>query len=176
VLYCGELGHLARDCPQEQKHSRGEYRGSFRGGYRSGHRRGSRGSSEGGGVRVNLLSTANQSKVETREMGVQYEDGGGQVTLINAQLSPFGESPIVDTINTVKSHFNVCIYPLKYVNVTVSGCDCVALKYSGCQIPLVSNRLFSWCCNKTVGKVTLHGFGRDQTVRAPIGKPNCVSE
>jgi len=62
----------------------------------------------------------------------------------------------------------VCIYPLKYVNVTVSGCDCVALEDSGCQIPLVSNRLFSWCCNETVGKVTLHGFGRDQTVRAPL--------
>jgi len=60
----------------------------------------------------------------------------------------------------------VCIYPLKYVNVTVSGCDCVALEDSGCQIPLVSNRLISWCCNETVGKVTLHGFGRNQTVRA----------
>jgi len=101
-------------------------------------------------------------------MGVQYEDGGGQVTLINAQLSPFGEYPIVDTVNAVKSYPNVCIYPLKYVNVTVSGCDCVALQDSGCQIPLVSNRLFSWCCNETVGNVTLHGFERDQTVRAPL--------
>ena len=45
-------------------------------------------------------------------MGVQYEDGGGQVTFINAQLSPFEEYPIVDTVNTVKSHPNVCIYPL----------------------------------------------------------------
>jgi len=101
-------------------------------------------------------------------MGVQYEDGGGQVTLINAQLSPFGEYPIVNTVNTVKSHPNVCIYPLKYVNVTVSGCDCVALEDSGCQIPLVSNRLFSWCCNETVGNVTLHGLARDQKVRAPL--------
>ena len=93
--------------------------------------------------RVNLVSTVGQSRVETREMGVHYEDGGGQVTLINAQFSPFGEYPIVDTVNTAKSHPNVCIYLLKYVNVTVSGCDCVALEDSGCQISLVSNRLFS---------------------------------
>ena len=165
---CGELGHLTRDCPQEQKHSRCGYRGSFQGGYRGGHRGGSRGSSQGGGVRVNLVSTVGQSRVETREMGVQYEDGGGQVTFINAQLSPFEEYPIVDTVNTVKSHPNVCIYPLKYLNVTVSGCDCVALEDSGCQIPLVSNRLLSRCCNETVGNVTLHGFGRDQMVRAPL--------
>ena len=54
------------------------------------------------------------------------------------------------------------------VNASVSGCDCVALEDSECQIPLVSNRLFSWCCNETVCNVTLHGFGRDQTVRAPL--------
>jgi len=52
--------------------------------------------------------------------------------------------------------------------VTVAGYDCVALEDSGCQIPLVSNRLFSWCCNETVGNVTLHGFGKDQTVHAPF--------
>ena len=52
--------------------------------------------------------------------------------------------------------------------MTVSESDCVALEDSGYQIPLVTNRLFSWCCNETVGKVTLHGFGRDQTVRAPL--------
>jgi len=78
-----------------------------------------------------------------------------QVTFISAQITPFGEYPIVDTVNMVKSNPNVCIYPLKYVNVTVSGCDCVALEDSGCQIPLVSNRLFSWCCDETVGNVTL---------------------
>jgi len=110
-------------------------------------------------------------------MNVQYEDGGGQVTLINAQLSPFKEYPIVDTVNTVKSAPNVCIYPLKYVSVTVSKCDCVSLEDSGCQIPLVSNRLFLWCCNETLGNVTLHGFGKDQTVRVRlVGKPHCVFE
>jgi len=67
---CGELGHLARDCPQKQSNSRGGYRGSFRGGCRGGHRGGSRSSSQGGGVRVNLVSTVGQSRVETREIGV----------------------------------------------------------------------------------------------------------
>jgi len=57
---------------------------------------------------------------------------------------------------------------LQYVNVTVAGCDCVALEDSGCQIPLVSSRLFSWCCNETVGSVTLYGFGKNHTVRAPL--------
>jgi len=67
---CVELGHLARNRHQEQKHNRGGYRGSFRGGYCGGHREGFRGGSQGGGVRVNLVSTVGQSRVETREMGV----------------------------------------------------------------------------------------------------------
>jgi len=71
----------------------------------------------------------------------------------------------------------VYIYPLKYVSVTVLGCDCVALEDSGCQIPLVSNRLFLWCCNETVGNVTLHGFGKDQTVCAPLVNLNvCLND
>jgi len=57
---------------------------------------------------------------------------------------------------------------LQYVNVTVSGCDCVALEDSGCQMPLISKRLFSWCCNETVGTVTLHGFGKNHTVQDPL--------
>jgi len=51
-----------------------------------------------------------QSRVETCEMGVQYEDGGGQVTLINAQLLPFGEYPIVDTVNTMLKVTQMCVY------------------------------------------------------------------
>jgi len=43
--------------------------------------------------------------------------------------------------------------------------------------PLVSNRLFSWCCDNTVGNVTLHGFGRDQTIRAPLANLSvCLSD
>jgi len=110
-------------------------------------------------------------------MGVQYENGGGQVTLINAQITPCGKYPIVDTVNTVKSNPNVCIYPLKYVNVTVSGCDCVALEDNGCQILLISNRLFLWCCDDTVGDVTFQDFGRDQTVCALLANLTvCLSD
>jgi len=55
-----------------------------------------------------------------------------------------------------------------YVNITVPGCDCVALEDSGCQIPVISKRLFSLCCNETVDTVTLHGFGKNLTVQAPL--------
>jgi len=117
---------------------------------------------------VNLVSTMGQPQVETREMGVQYEDGGEQVNLIATDNWTFGEHPIVEAVSTVKSSTAVCIYPLQYVNVAVSGCDCVALEDSGCQIPLISKRLFSWCCNETVGTVTFHGFGKNHTVQAPL--------
>jgi len=54
---------------------------------------------------------------------------------------------------------------------------CVALEDSGCQIPVVSNRLFSELCQETVGNVTLHGFGRDHTVIAPLANLTvCLSD
>ena len=73
-------------------------------------------------------------------MGVQYDDGG-QVSLIQTNHWEFGAHPIVDAVSMVKSNPSVCIYPLQYVNVTVAGCDCVALEDSRCQIPLVSSCL-----------------------------------
>ena len=39
---------------------------------------------------------------------------------------------------------------------------------SGCQIPVVSNRLFGWCRDEAIGNVDLHGFGKDHTIRAPL--------
>jgi len=54
------------------------------------------------------------------------------------------------------------------MNVNVSGCDCVALEDSGCQIPIVSKRMFSGCCDDAVGKVMLHGFGKHHSVQAPL--------
>jgi len=75
---------------------------------------------------------------------------------------------VVDTIITEKSAPSVRIYPLQYVNVSVAGCDCVALEDSGCQIPIVSKRMFAGCCNDPVGKVDLHGFGKNHTVHAPL--------
>ena len=88
----------------------------------------------------------------------------------------FGAHPIVGTACAYDASSDLHAYPLKYVNVTVSGCECVALEDSGCQIPLVSNRLFSELCNKTVGNVTLHVFGRGQTVQAPLANVTvCLS-
>jgi len=158
----GELGHMAKDCPHIQAGQRGGYGGGPYGGFRGGHR----GNPQGGGVRVNLISTARQPQVETREMGIHYD--GGQVNLIQPNIWEFGAHPIVDAVSTVKTNPSVCIYPLQYVNVTVAECDCFALEDSGCQILLVSSRLFSWCCNETVGSVTLHGFGKNHTVQAPL--------
>ena len=83
---------------------------------------------------MNLVSTMGQPQVETREMGVQYEDGSKQVNLIITDNWTFGEHPIVEAVSTVKTSTAVCIYPLQYVNVTVSGCDCVALEDSDCQV------------------------------------------
>jgi len=165
---CQEAGHIARDCPHEQGNGRGNYRGNFRRGHRGSYREGTRGHSHGEDVYVNLVSTMGQPQVETREMGVQYEDGGEQVNLIATGNWTFGEHPIVEAVSAVKGTPAVCIYPLQYVNVTVSGCDCVALEDSGCQIPLISKRLVSWCCNETVGTVTLNGFGKNHTVQAPL--------
>jgi len=132
---CQEAGHIARDCPHEQGNGRGNYRGNFRRGLRGSYREGTRGHSQGEGAHVNLVSTMGQPQVETREMGAQYEDGGEQVNLIVTDNWTFGEHPIIEAVSTVKTSPAVCIYPLQYVNVTVSGCDCVALEDSGCQIP-----------------------------------------
>jgi len=106
--------------------------------------------------------------VKTRDMGVQYGDGGEQANPNNHNSWEFGAHPIVGTVCAYDVSSDLDAYPLKYVNVTVSGCKCVALEDSGCQIPVVSNRLFSELCQETVGNVTLHGFGRDQTVIAPL--------
>jgi len=112
-------------------------------------------------VRVNLVSTDETTQVKTLERGVQYADGREQANPNNRNSWKFGAHPIVGTVCAYDASSDLHAYPLKYVNVTVSGCDCVAVEDSGCQIPLVSNRLFSWCCDDAVGNVTFHGFGRD---------------
>jgi len=106
--------------------------------------------------------------VKTRERSVQYGNGGQEANPNNHNSWEFGAHPIVGTICAYDASSDLQAYPFKYVNVTVSGCDFVALEDSGCQIPLVSNRLFSKLCKKTVGNVTIHGFAGDQTVQAPL--------
>ena len=44
----------------------------------------------------------------------------------------------------------------------------MALNDSGCQIPVVSNRLFGWCREGAIGKVDLHIFGKNHTIQAPL--------
>ena len=106
---------------------------------------------------------------DVRDVGIQSDDGG-QVNFVTPNKWEFGEFPVVDTVKTEKNVPSVHIYPLQYVNVNVSGCDCVALEDSGCQIPIVSKRMFSECCDNDsiVGKVLLHGFGKNHTAQAPL--------
>jgi len=164
---------MARDCASEPSGRRG----CFKEGWRGRCRGGSRGDGQHGGVRVNLVSTEETTQEKTRERGVQHGDGGEQANPNNHNSWDFGAHPIVGTVCAYDASSDLHAYPLKYVNVTVSGCDCVALEDSGCQIPLVSNRLFSDLCNETVGNVTLHGFGRDQTVRTPLANLTvCLSD
>jgi len=66
-------------------------------------------------------------------MGVQYGNGGEQANPGSHNSWEFGAHPIVGTVCTNDADVNVRTYPLKYVNVTVSGCDCVA--------PVLSNFL-----------------------------------
>ena len=72
--------------------------------------------------------------MKTREMGVQYGDGGEQANPNNHNSWEFGAHPIVGTACAYDASSDLHAYPLKYVNVTVSGCECVALEDSGCQI------------------------------------------
>ena len=123
------------------------------------------------------MSTGERTQGKTRKMGVQYGDGGEQANHSSPNSWEFGDHPIVGTVCAYDVSSDLCAHSLKYVNVTVSGCDCVALEDSGCHIPLVSNRLFLELCNETVGNVTFHGFGRDQTVHAPLANLTaCLSD
>jgi len=145
---------MVRDCASEPSVKRGGFKEGWRGRYQGG----SRGDGQNGKVRINLVSTDGTTQVKTRERGVQYGDGGEQANPNNHNSWKFGAHPIVGTVCAYNASADLHAYPRIYANVTVLGCDCVALKDSGCQISLVSNRLFSWCCNETVGNVTLHGF------------------
>jgi len=184
---CGGRGHIARNCPSHNGGNRGGIRGGSLGGYRGSHHgdyqgglshRGNyqdggahRSNYSGGGARVNLCQMVGQPQMrETREMGVQADECG-QVDLITANNWEFGDYPTVNTVGTCNPATSACIYPLHYVNVNVSGCDCVALEDSGCQIPVISKRLFSQCCDDAkgiVGEVMLRGFGKCHTVSAQL--------
>ena len=79
----------------------------------------------------------------------------------------FGDYPIVKSMTTYSPCPQVRVFPLQYLEVSIEGNQCTALNDSGCQIPIVSNRLFGWCAEGAVGHVNLHGFGQDHVVQAP---------
>ena len=60
------------------------------------------------------------------------------------------------------------MFPLQYLEVSIEGNKCTALNDSGCQIPIVSNRLFGWFAQGAVGRVNLHVFGQDHVVQASL--------
>jgi len=127
---------------------------------------------QNGTAHVNLCSVERSLvERETRDMGVQSDDEG-HVMIVTPDQWEFCAFPVVgavDTVCTKPSLPSVHVYPLHYVNVNVSGRECVALEDSGCQIPIVSERMFAWCCDDAVGKVTLHDFGKSHTVQeAPL--------
>jgi len=118
---------------------------------------------------VNLCKMVGQPQMtETREMGTQVDEGE-QINLVATNDWEFGDYPIIYTIGTGESKPSGFVYPLHYVNV--SGCNCIALEDSGCQIPVVSKRLFAQCrdvANINVGQVVLHGFGQSHAVHVPV--------
>jgi len=52
------------------------------------------------------------------------------------------------------------------VKVNVAGVECNALNDSGCQIPVVSTRLFDWCGENAIGSAVLSKFSACQRADA----------
>jgi len=76
--------------------------------------------------------------------------------------------PIVRSVTTYSLCPQVRMFPLQYLEVNIKDNQGTALNDSGCQIPIVSNRLFGWCSEGAVGRVNLHDFGQDHVVQAPL--------
>jgi len=162
---CNGVGHFAKDCPSNRGGDRRSYRGNPRGGGSSSYQSSNRG--QRGGAHVNLCSTLGTPQLQSKDMGVQCSEDDLQVNLVTQPRWEFEEFPDVD-VTTIKTLPIVRVYPLHYVEVSVAGYECIALEDSGCQIPVVSNRLFGWCRDGAIGSVDLHGFGKDHTIRAPL--------
>jgi len=123
---CNATDHLARNCP------RGRGCGG-RGNYRA------RGSTRAlgvtlGGPKVNLCTT--MGLPHKNDVGTQCEVESAEVKL------EFAEQPMVDSVTSTDVPLQIRIFPLQYVKVNIAGVECNALKDSGCQIPVVSTRLF----------------------------------
>ena len=106
------------------------------------------------------------SELRSTDIGVQYNDDDFQVNLLTQTKWEFGKCPSLD-VTTVKALPTVRVYSPQYIELSVAGYECVALEDSGCQIPIVSNRLFGWCREGAIGNVVLHGFCKGHTVQTP---------
>ena len=153
---CNRPGHIARDCPN--RGGRGPFSGRQRGGgYARGPYRGS--------ARVNVCAARGlvvpTPIAQTREVGIQWEEE-------ETPTWEFSEHPTVKAVITKQLTPSVRVFPLQFVKVNIAGHSCTALNDSGCQIPIVSERMFGWCKDGAVGTVSLHGFGRDHAVQAPL--------
>ena len=68
-------------------------------------------------------------------MGVQSDDSG-LVTFVAPGKWEFSDFPSVSNVFSEKNVPAGHIYPLRFVNVTVSGCECVALEAVGVRYRL----------------------------------------
>jgi len=83
-------------------------------------------------------SGANPERAQTREVGIQWEEEETPTWEIS-------EHPIVKAVITKQLTPSVLVFSLKFVKVKIAGHSCTALNDSGCQIPIVSERMFGWC-------------------------------
>ena len=118
---CNALSHVARNYPRGRG-GRGYYRGNTRGYPRR--------------AQVNLCTT--MELPHKNDVSTQCEV---DVDLVDVKWE-FAEHPVVESVTSADVTPQVRIYPLQYVKVNVAGVECNALKDSGCQIPVVSTRLF----------------------------------
>jgi len=69
---------------------------------------------------------------------------------------------VAESVTSTDVQPQIRIYPLQYVKVYVAGVECDALNDSGCQIPVVSTRLFDGCGENVIGTNVLSGFSAGQ--------------
>lgn len=158
---CNRPGHLAKDCYQRVGAPAAQ-QGGPRGAGSYSHQFGSRGNR--GGAHVKLRTTREPVRtVRVQDCGAQCDEEG-HCGLTETSWE-FGDYPIVKSMTMYSPCPQVKVFPLQYLEVSIEGNQCTELNDSGCQIPIVSNRLFGWCAEGAVGRVNLHGFGQDHVVR-----------
>ena len=133
---CNRPWHLAKDC-YKRVGSPATQRSGFRGAGSYSHQFGSR--ENRGEGQVKLCTTREPVRtVRVQECSVQCEREG-HCGLTETSWE-FGDYPIVKSVTTYLVRRS--LFPLQYLEVSIEGNKCTVLNDSGCQIPIVSNRLF----------------------------------